>query len=224
MMRSSLRALGGAVLLALVGLAAAQVAYVPGDGPEGAWRLLRIQSMDDSVLDAQPPSRYTLVVRADGVHGQADCNRFRGAAVVDAPAGVAFEDLASTRALCPDGGLSDAYLQALGNVVSFVREDDLLHLATWADGAILTFVPALPEVRYGLACDDGRERSWILAERWSAVVRDGDLRVLPRTVSASGVRFADEGFEAWNRGDELSLRDLATDDLVRCDVVPPTLD
>jgi heat shock protein HslJ len=224
MMRSSLRALGVAVLLALVGLAAAQVPYVPGDGPEGAWRLLRIQSMDDSVLEARPPSRYTLVVRGDEVHGRADCNRFRGAAVVDAPAGVAFEDLASTRALCPDGGLSDAYLQALGNVVSFVREDDLLHLATWADGAILTFVPALPEVRYGLACDDGRERSWILAERWSAVLDEGDLRVLPRAISASGVRFADERFEAWNRGDELTLRNLTTGDAVRCDVVPPARD
>jgi heat shock protein HslJ len=224
MPRQGLRVALGLLLLGFAGLAPAQVPYVPGDGPEGAWRLLRIRSMDDSVRVARPPSDYTLVLRGGEVGGRADCNRFRGAARVDAPAGLALDGLASTRALCPDGGLSDAYLQALGNVVSFVREDDLLHLATRADGAILTFVPALPEVRYGLACDDGRERSWILSERWSALLDGDDVRVLPRGIAASGVRFADEAFEAWNRGDVLTVRDLASDRSVRCDVVPPPLD
>jgi heat shock protein HslJ len=215
---------GALALIATSGLAAAQVAHVPGDGPEGAWRLLRIASMDDTVRVAHPPSDYTLVIRDGEASGRADCNRFRGTARVDAPAGLTFEGLASTRAFCSDGGLADTYLQALDDVASYLREDDLLHLATWADGAILTFVPALPEVRYGLACDDGRARSWLLAEGWSAIVDGEDLRVLPRSIAASGVRFADEAIEAWNRGDELTLRDLTSDRAVRCDVVTPNLD
>jgi heat shock protein HslJ len=185
----------------LLGAAAAQ-----GD-PSGAWRLVAILGMDDSVRRAEPPSRYTLVLDGDVVHGRADCNRFRGTAAHDG-AGLAFEGLASTRAACAPGSLADAYLRELEHVASFVVEGGALYLATRADGAILAFVPALPIRSYAGTCDDGRDVTLVAGRDWAGLLRDGRFAMLPRVAAASGVRWADDRIEAWNRGDELTVRDL----------------
>jgi hypothetical protein len=50
--------------------------------------------------------------------------------------------MATTRALCPPGSLSDRYLAHLARVASWTVRDGRLHLATRADGAILEFQPA----------------------------------------------------------------------------------
>lgn len=198
---------------ALLGAAAAQ-----GD-PSGAWRLVAILGMDDSVRRAEPPSRYTLVLDGDVVRGRADCNRFRGTAVRDG-AGLAFEGLASTRAACPPGSLGDAYLRELGHVATYVLEGGALYLATWADGAILAFVPALPTRRSAGACDDGREVTLVAGRDWAGLLRDGRFAMLPRVAAASGVRWADDRLEAWNRGGALTLRDLARAERATCALTP----
>ncbi len=103
------------------------------------WELVRIRFGDDAVLTPPEPARYTLRLDPAGrAEVLADCNRAAGSYTLDGPR-LGFGPLASTRAACPPGSLSDKYLQQLGFVRSWLVRDGRLHLATLADGAILEF-------------------------------------------------------------------------------------
>jgi para-nitrobenzyl esterase len=139
-----------AALLPLVALLACAAPTPPPQAPaapaagapallDRTWELVRIQFMDDTVLTPDDPSRYTLrLVPGGRAELRADCNRGAGGYALDGSA-LSFGPLATTRAACPPGSLSDRYLQQLGFVRSFVLKDGRLHLATMADGAILEF-------------------------------------------------------------------------------------
>ncbi|WP_380058951.1 META domain-containing protein (plasmid) [Falsihalocynthiibacter sp. SS001] len=107
-----------------------------------AWRLVEIQSMDDSVLAPDDTSKYTLEFMPDGTTAiQADCNRGAGTWTSAAANELSFGPIASTRALCPEGSISDKYLAQFEWVRSYTLEDGGLFLATMADGAIIEFTP-----------------------------------------------------------------------------------
>lgn len=186
----------------LAGVAAAQGGTV--DDPSGSWRLVRILGMDDSVAEARPPSRFTLTLEDGRAFGRADCNLFSGPAEVDG-VGIVLGPLASTRAACAPGSLSDRYLQELSFVRTFVIEGGALYLATMADGSILEFVRGLPVRRFDGRCEDGRELDLVAGSDWAGLVVEDTFFLLPRVVSASGVRWAEDGVEAWNRGEALAL-------------------
>jgi heat shock protein HslJ len=106
------------------------------------WQLVRIQMMDDAVLIPDHPARYTLELGSDGrASVRADCNRGSGSYRLEGRS-LAFGPLATTRATCPPGSLSDRYLAQLSQVASWLERDGKLHLAARADGAILEFQPA----------------------------------------------------------------------------------
>jgi heat shock protein HslJ len=106
------------------------------------WQLMRIRMLDGAVLVPDDPARYTLELGADGrASVQADCNRGSGTFQLEG-ASLTFGPVATTRAMCPPGSLSDRYLAQLGLVASWTEKDGRLHLATRADGAILEFQPA----------------------------------------------------------------------------------
>jgi heat shock protein HslJ len=106
------------------------------------WQLVRIQMMDDAVFVPEHPSKYTLDLGSDGrASVRADCNRGSGSYKLDGRS-LTFGPLATTRAMCPPGSLSDRYLAQLAHVASWLERDGRLHLATRADGAILEFQPA----------------------------------------------------------------------------------
>ncbi len=106
------------------------------------WHLVKIQMMDDTVLVPDHPSKYTLELGSDGrASVRADCNRGSGSYKLEGRS-LSFGPMATTRAMCPPGSLSDRYLAQLGHVVSWLERDGRLHLATRADGAILEFQPA----------------------------------------------------------------------------------
>jgi para-nitrobenzyl esterase len=106
-----------------------------------AWQLLRINSMDDTVMTPDDPAKYTLQFQADGrVAVRADCNRGSGTWQAHG-ATLTFGPLAMTRAMCPPGSLYDTFVAQLGYVRSFVLQDGNLHLATEADGSIIDFAP-----------------------------------------------------------------------------------
>jgi heat shock protein HslJ len=106
------------------------------------WQLVRIRMTDGAVLVPGDPARYTLELGADGRASiQADCNRGSGNFQLDG-ASLGFGPVATTRAMCPPGSLSDRYLAQLGLVASWTEKDGKLHLATRADGAVLEFQPA----------------------------------------------------------------------------------
>ena len=114
----------------------------PGALGGTAWRLVAIQSMDDSRYVPAADAAYTLAFGDDGIVTlQADCNRGRGMFFAPPEGGLTFGPLALTRRLCGPDSLHDRFLSDLSHVRSFVLEDGNLYLATMADGAILEFEP-----------------------------------------------------------------------------------
>ena len=98
--------------------------------------------MDDSVFTPQDRSHYTLAFAADGSATlRADCNRGTGTWMSQGPNQLQFGPIASTRAMCPPGSLSDRYLAQFEWIRSYVTRDGHLFLATMADGAIIEFEP-----------------------------------------------------------------------------------
>lgn len=107
-----------------------------------SWQLVEIVSMNDTVDKPEDRSKYTLDFQADGRAAiRADCNRGTGTWSADGSQ-LEFGPIASTRALCPPGSISEKYLAQFGWVRSFVMREGHLFLATMADGSIIEFEPA----------------------------------------------------------------------------------
>jgi para-nitrobenzyl esterase len=107
-----------------------------------SWRLVKISSMDDTTAVPDDPSHYTLSFGADGSASiRADCNRGSGSWSSEGPSQLKFGPLATTRAMCPPGSLSDKYVAQFEYVRSYVFSDGHLFIATMADGSIIEFEP-----------------------------------------------------------------------------------
>lgn len=108
-----------------------------------SWQLVKIMEMDDSVDAPEDRSLYTLEFGTDGRAAmRADCNRGTSSWSSGSPGQLQFGPIASTKAMCPPGSLSDKYLAQFQWVRSYVMKDGHLFLATMADGAIIEFEPA----------------------------------------------------------------------------------
>jgi uncharacterized protein/heat shock protein HslJ len=109
------------------------------------WRLVRIQSMDDTEYTPQDRDSYTLeFVDESAVRVRADCNRGQGTYERTGDSGLQLGPMAVTQALCPPDSLHDRYLSDLSYVRSFIARDGHIFLATMADGAILELEPLGP--------------------------------------------------------------------------------
>jgi len=132
------RLLAPGILAACVGLTPVSAGELAGT----SWQLLNIASMDDRVDVPDSPSKYTLEFKPDGTAQiVADCNRGAGSWTSESAGRLQFGPLASTRALCPPGSLSERYLAQFEWVRSYVLEGGHLFLATMADGSIIEFEP-----------------------------------------------------------------------------------
>ena len=113
------------------------------------WRLVEIQSMDDSVGIARPddPSLYTMRLNGDGtVAMRLNCNRANGnwsaQAAADGSSGrFEFGPLAGTRALCPPPSLDERVTSEAQYVRGYLLKDGRLHLSLMADGGIYVWEP-----------------------------------------------------------------------------------
>lgn len=92
------------------------------------WKLQQIQFNDDTLLVPDAPDRYTVEFTGDGrVIVQADCNRGQGGfSTTDNR--ITIEELATTRAACPPGSLSDDFLRSLANANGFFFQDGSLFI------------------------------------------------------------------------------------------------
>lgn len=138
------------------------VGNVPGaaaatlDGPLAGteWRLVEIQSMDDTVGTVRPddPSRYTIRLNADGTVAMLlNCNRANGTwsaqAGPDHSSGhFVFGPLAATRAHCPPPSLDESIAAHAQFVRSYLLKDGRLFLSLMADGAIYVWEPYAGEL------------------------------------------------------------------------------
>lgn len=103
------------------------------------WQWEQFQGGDDTIVTPENPSRYTLEFLPDAkLAVGADCNRAMGAWSDDD--GLQLTIGGMTRAMCPEGSLSNDFVEDLGHVRSHVFRDGKLHLALWADAGIMTFV------------------------------------------------------------------------------------
>lgn len=106
------------------------------------WQLDSIDYMDDTSFTPDGSAKYTLEFDATGMVGmQADCNRLRGSYAYNAPSGLEFGALLSTRAACPPGSLYHRVVKDMPFVRSFVIKNGRLHLALMADGGIYNYSP-----------------------------------------------------------------------------------
>lgn len=110
------------------------------------WEWQQFVGSDDSVRTPDSPERYTVEFLDDGhVAIRADCNRGLGTFSVDRPQ-IDIRVGATTRALCPPGSQSDAFLKDIDAFSSFVFRDGNLYLALPIDSGISEFkATLLPE-------------------------------------------------------------------------------
>jgi para-nitrobenzyl esterase len=86
------------------------------------------------------PERYTLTfVDGDRITLRADCNRGSGPVAISAPGALTIGPLATTRARCPPGSLSERFLQDLSRAVRFAIHGGELHLELPAASGVLRF-------------------------------------------------------------------------------------
>lgn len=120
-----------------------------------SWRLVELQSMDDSIGVVRPEdsSRFTMHLAADGSASfRLDCNRGTGTWTsepgADRMSGTfTFGPIAMTRALCPPPNLDERIAREAEFVRSYLLRDGRLALSLMADGGIQIWEPD-PDVRF----------------------------------------------------------------------------
>jgi heat shock protein HslJ len=157
-------ALAAGITLAGASLSSAQPKALAGT----AWRLVEIQSMDDTVARPDDRSKYTMRLNKDGaVAMRLNCNRASGKWSAQAgPGGTSgqfeFGPLAMTRALCPPPSLDERIGAQASYVRSYLLKDGRLHLSLMADGGIIVWEP-LVDIEFEQAADTAIEAALLTA-------------------------------------------------------------
>ena len=104
------------------------------------WQWEQFEGGDGTVITPSAPARYSLSFLPEGKLAiQADCNRARGSwSAQDSQLELTVGGM--TRAMCPQGSLSNDFVEDLGYVRSHVFRDGKLYLSLMADAGIMTFV------------------------------------------------------------------------------------
>ena len=172
----------------------------PGASPAGAqpkglaataWRLVEIQSMDDTIARPDDRSKYTMQLGEDGaVAMRLNCNRATGTWSAQAgPDGTSgrfeFGPLAMTRALCPPPSLDERIAAQTSYVRSYLLKDGRLHLSLMADGGIIVWEP-LVDIEFETVADPAIEAAILTAfpSYTRRSVDSGDAGALARYVYA----------------------------------------
>lgn len=106
------------------------------------WRLLQIRYPDNTAIEPEDPSKYALVLSADGTATVlADCNRGMGTFLMAGNA-LIMRKMAYTHMICPDNSLFDQYTSALQEASSCSLRDGRLSIYFQADSGVMEFEPA----------------------------------------------------------------------------------
>jgi len=107
-----------------------------------SWQLVKFQGGDGTVLTPDDKGRYTVAFANDGnVSVRFDCNRGRGAWILNGPNQLRFGPLALTRAMCPPGSLHDHLVRQWPIVRSYTVTGGHLYLSLMTDGGSYEFEP-----------------------------------------------------------------------------------
>jgi para-nitrobenzyl esterase len=133
------------LLASTLTLACAQTPpQVAGDSLVGpTWRLVKFQGGDGRVEIPVDRSQYELVFNANGsVFARIDCNRGSGSWKSTGTNRIELGPMATTRAMCPPGWLTEHVARQLPNIRSYLIRDGHLFLSLMADGGTYEFEPA----------------------------------------------------------------------------------
>lgn len=106
-----------------------------------SWRLAAFRdSASAVVVPLSPDAPYTIAFAVDGrFSGVADCNRHFGSYDADGAGGFSTDGVGSTRAMCPQQSISNAFLDAIGTADGVSLSNG--HLRIVSPDKTLTFVP-----------------------------------------------------------------------------------
>ena len=104
------------------------------------WMWLEFLENNDTVTHPNMPGNYTLEFMPDNqVSLLADCNRANGTYTVKGSQ-LDIEIMVTTLAACPEGSLSDEYIQLLNDAVAYIREGDVLFIDIVMDAGTMKFI------------------------------------------------------------------------------------
>ena len=104
------------------------------------WMWLEFLENNDTVTHPNMPGNYTLEFMPDNqVSLLADCNRANGTYTVKGSQ-LDIEIMVTTLAACPEGSLSDEYIQLLNDAVAYIREGDVLFIDIMMDAGTMKFI------------------------------------------------------------------------------------
>jgi heat shock protein HslJ len=132
--------------LTLVALAVAATLIVAacssGGGLTGkTWQLTaiteKVPAFHGVVPDAQQ-ANYTIEFKTDGSYqAKADCNQVSGTYTTTSSGGLTIVLGPTTLVACPEGSLSDQYIQALGNAASYAIANSQLTITLKDEGTLV---------------------------------------------------------------------------------------
>jgi len=133
--------LGLAMVAVVVAACSSNSASAGGSGLTGkTWQLTAMTTKVPAfqgVVPAADQSSYTIEFLADGTYSaKADCNMLSGTYTTTASGGLTILLGPMTRALCPEGSLSDQYVAALGNARSYAIATGQLTITDSDDGTL----------------------------------------------------------------------------------------
>ena len=98
----------------------------------------KVPAFQGVVPDAQQ-ANYTIRFETDGsFNAKADCNTVSGTYTTTSSGGLTMAPGPSTMAACPEGSMSEPYIQGLGNAASYAIDKDQLTI-TLKDGGTLVY-------------------------------------------------------------------------------------
>ena len=127
-----------------------------------------------------------------------------------------FDEIATTRALCPPPSLGDKFLAQLKWVRTYLMKDGHMFLATMADGAIIEFEPLPPVVAQVLGDDIhasqvGELQTAIFSRLFESYAAEHDIEVTDADMNA----FIERMKQGSAGEDELTAEEAAQVDVMR---------
>jgi heat shock protein HslJ len=161
------------------------------------WRLVEIQSMDDTIGTVKPkdPSIFTMRLNSDGtVNMRLGCNSASGTWIFEpSDDGLSgrfeFGSLVSTRALCSPPNLGERVLAQVKYIRGYLLRGGKLYLSLMADGGIYAWEPDTDKssaANVPPAPKDGGPRNW----KVTGVSRALNLREQPTITARIAARYA----------------------------------
>jgi len=128
------------LFLASAALLGACASEEGGDITGTNWKLISITTQNpqfSAIVPADAHENYTIIFNDDGTfNARADCNQLAGTYTVQDQGVLTLELGPMTLAACPEGSLSDAYIQALGQAGSYTIAENQMTLTLEDDGTL----------------------------------------------------------------------------------------